>query len=153
MGLQQFILNNIKILNIYPPYLGAGIYLEHYTKDFMEMKVSMKDRWYNRNLFGTHFGGSLYSMCDPFFVFMIMQNLGKGYIVWDKAASINFKKPGKGKVSVTFTLSPEQLQHIKDKVIADGKGNFEFSAQILNQQNEVVAEVTKVIYVKGKQAV
>ena len=73
--------------------------------DFTKIEAQMKMRWYNRNLVGTHFGGSLYSMCDPFYMFILMENLGKGYIVWDKAATIRFKKPG----LTTVTSSPLYL--------------------------------------------
>ena len=150
MGLQQFILRNIKVINGYFPYLGAGISLKSYSPDFKRMEVQLKEKWYNRNLFGTHFGGSLYSMCDPFFVFMIMQNIGQDYIVWDKAAAIEFKKPGKGTVTAVFEISDSDFYNIKSVVALEGKGNFDFATQILNKENEVVAIVKKVIYVRKK---
>jgi len=65
----------------------------------------MRLRWWNANYVGTHYGGSLYSMADPFFMVMLIENLGKDYIVWDKAATIRFKKPGRGKMSAGFRLS------------------------------------------------
>lgn len=54
---------------------------------------------------GTHFGGSLYAMCDPFYMWILMENLGKDFIVWDKAATIRFKKPGTGTVNAEFEIS------------------------------------------------
>ena len=77
-------------LNIWSPYLGAGIKIEYIRKDWKEMKVSMKLRFYNRNIMNTHFGGSLYSMVDPHIMLMLMQLLGEDYIVWDKSAEIDF---------------------------------------------------------------
>jgi len=82
------------LLNIYPPYIGAGIRIRKVAPDFREIVVQMRLRWYNRNYFNTHFGGSLYAMVDPFYCLMLVQVLGKDYIVWDQAATIEFKNPG-----------------------------------------------------------
>jgi hypothetical protein len=82
-------------INFYPPYLGAGVRVTHIADDFRHIEVEMPLRFYNRNYFGTHFGGSLYSMCDPFYVLMLANILGPDYIVWDKAANIRFKSPAK----------------------------------------------------------
>lgn len=140
----------IKLINFYPPYLGAGISIKQINEDFTSISVQMKMRWWNRNLVGTHFGGSLYSMCDPFYMFILIQNLGKNYIVWDKAASIEFKKPGLKTVTATFSISKEEIENIKNKVDIEGKGNFTFNTQVVNEQNETIAQVEKVVYVRKK---
>jgi hypothetical protein len=106
------------LLNIWPPFLGAGIHIRRLAADWKEIDVEMKLRWWNANYVGTHYGGSLYSMADPFFMVMLIENLGNDYIVWDKAASIRFKKPGRGKMTASFRLSEEQIQEIKFAVMA-----------------------------------
>ena len=141
---------DIKKINWYPPYLGAGISVTAVNDNFTRIEVQLKSTWYNKNLFGTHFGGSLYSMCDPFFVFIITQYLGKGYIVWDKAASIQFKKPGTGTVKAVFEIDAETLKKMKTEVDELGKKDYPFTATIKNNADEVVAEVEKVIYVRKK---
>ncbi len=141
---------NIKWISIYAPYLGAGISVTKTNEDFTHIEVAMKMRWYNRNIVGTHFGGSLYSMCDPFYMFILMENLGKDYIVWDKAASIQFKKPGLKKVTATFEISRERIAEIKAYVDANMKGDFTFSTNVVNEQNEIIASVEKVVYVRKK---
>ena len=80
----------IRRVNWYPPYLGMGVRVKSVNDEHTRFVVELRQRWYNRNLFGTHFGGSLYAMADPFYVFIVMMNLGRDYIVWDKAASIEF---------------------------------------------------------------
>ena len=75
-----------RLLNLYPPYLGAGVKITHISEDWRELHVGMSLRWFNRNAVNTHFGGSLYSMIDPHIMLMLMQVLGKEYLVWDKAA-------------------------------------------------------------------
>jgi hypothetical protein len=141
---------NIRKINWYPPYLGAGISIKSVNDDFTKIVVQMKMRWYNRNLVGTHFGGSLYSMCDPFYMFILMEHLGKEYIVWDKSASMQFVRPGLKTVTAAFEISPERIQQIKEEVDANGKGNFLFKTTVLNKENEIVATVEKVVYARKK---
>src|SRR5690348_6576989 len=100
-------------IRFYPPYLGAGVRVTHVSDDFRTVKVEMPLRFYNKNYVGTHFGGSLYSMCDPFLMLMLIQILGKDYIVWDKAATIRFRKPGKGLVKATFEIPAQRVAEIK----------------------------------------
>lgn len=141
----------IKKINWYPPYLAAGIRVKSHSDDFTRFTVQMKQAWYNRNLFGTHFGGSMYSMSDPFFVFILVINLGKEYIVWDKAASIKFLKPGTGTITVDFFISPQKIIEIRHEVAEKGKNTYHFQAEIKNQQQEVVAVVDKEVYVRKKK--
>ncbi len=142
--------NITRYINLYPPYLGAGISLKSFKDDCTKFEVQLKKKWYNNNAVGTHFGGSLYSMCDPFYMFILMENLGKDYIVWDKAAAIQFKKPGVGTVTAIFEIPKEEISRIKAEVDEKGKGDFTFHTQILNEGQAVVAEVEKVIYVRKK---
>lgn len=140
-----------KLISYYPAYLGAGISIKEFNKDFTKVTAQLKMHWYNKNAVGTHFGGSLYSMCDPFYMFILMEHLGKDYIVWDKAASIVFKKPGTKTVTATFEIPLDRIAEIKKEVDTVGKGNFTFNTIIVNENNETVAEVEKVVYVRYKK--
>ncbi len=141
----------IKLINFYPPYLGAGIRLKETNGDLTRFRVEMKLRWYNKNLIGVHFGGSLYAMCDPFFMFILLINLGTDYIVWDKTASIDFVKPGKGKVSAVFELSHEQIAEIRQRVEQEGKSVVELPCEVKNEAGETVARLVKGVYVRKKE--
>lgn len=140
----------IKRINWYPPYFFSGIKIIEYAEDFTSFKVRLKLTWYNRNLLGTAFGGSLYAMCDPFFMFILMIYLGKEYVVWDKTASIDFVKPGKGTVYAEFKLSPEELKAIKDEVDQMGKKVFEFPCEVRDREGRLVAKLSKGVYVRKK---
>ncbi len=142
----------IRKINLYPPYLGAGIRVRSYRDDFTRFEVELRARWYNRNLFGTHFGGSLYAMSDPFFVFIITMNLGKDYIVWDKAAAIEFLKPAKGTILGVFEISGERLEAIRVDVDDLGKNTYHFEADLLDEAGLTVARVRKEVYVRSKAA-
>jgi len=139
-----------RVINIYPPYLGAGVRVMHGHGDDRTIRVEMRLRPWNRNLFGTHFGGSLYSMCDPWFTWLLVRHLGDGYLVWDKAAAIEFLKPGRGRVTATFHVTPEKVEEIRVAADRDGKTEPVLTAEIVGEGGEVVARVTKTLWVKRK---
>jgi len=140
------------LVNLWPPFLGAGIRIKRFQPDWKSIDVEMKLRFWNTNYVGTHFGGSLYSMTDPFYMLMLIENLGRDYIVWDKSASIRFRKPGKGKVVVSFRLSDEQIEGIRQQLRTQEKIEPTFMVEVKDQNGDVVAEVQKVLHVRKKQS-
>jgi len=140
----------IRKINWYPPYLGMGIRVRAYAADFTRFEVELRARWYNRNLFGTHFGGALYAMCDPFYVFIVTMNFGKDYIVWDKAAAIDFLKPAKGTILGVFEIEPDRLGAMRAEVDEAGKKVYTFEADLTDEAGVVVARVHKDVYVRRK---
>src|SRR4051794_26810190 len=94
----------LSLIRFYPPYLGAGIRVRDAAPDLAWIEVEMPLRPWTQNYLGTQFGGSLYSMCDPWFVFMLIERLPSDWVVWDKAATIRFRKPGRGKVRARFEI-------------------------------------------------
>lgn len=141
-----------RILNIYGPYLGAGVRVRYLAKDFREAKVEMKLRWFNRNYVGTHFGGSLFSMIDPFYMLLLMNTLGRDYIVWDASAEIDFVKPGRGVVSAHFMVTDAMLAEIRDKT-ADGEKFLPTDeVHIVDADGELVARARKTLYIRRKPA-
>lgn len=140
----------IRKINMYPPFLGMGVRVKAFRDDFTRFEVELRSRWYNRNLFGTHFGGSLYAMADPFFLFIITMNFGDGYIVWDKSASIDFLKPAKGTILGVFEISNERLEEIRAEVDALGKSTYHFEAELIDEDGIAVARVKKEVYVRSK---
>ncbi len=109
-------------------------------------------RWYNRNYVGTHFGGSLYSMIDPFYMLMVMNVMGPDYVVWDKSASIDFVRPGKGRVFAHFTLSDEQIETIREHTANGEKYLPAWDVEITDEAGECVARARKTLYIRRKPA-
>lgn len=140
------------LLNLYRPLRGAGIRTVSISPDWKEIRVSMKLRWYNKNIVGTHFGGSLYAMTDPFWMLMLMNLLGKDYIVWDKSACIDFLRPGRGKVSAAFTITDEQLQAIRTETRKNGIFLPEFTTSIRDDNEKTIAVIKKIIYVRHQSS-
>ncbi|GAB4250700.1 DUF4442 domain-containing protein [Deferrisoma sp.] len=138
------------LLNLYPPFLGAGIRVRRVSPDYREIDVEMRHRFFNRNYVGTHFGGSLYAMTDPFYMLMLIHNLGPGYVVWDKAAEIEFVKPGRGTVRAEFRLDPDALERIREETRGGRKALPTFTVEVRDGGGNVVARVKKVLYVREK---
>ncbi|PWH11826.1 MAG: tetrameric acyl-CoA thioesterase [Anaerolineae bacterium] len=136
-------------INLYPPFLGAGI--RSRRLDELTIQVQMPLTWWNRNIFGTHFGGSLYAMCDPWFALILLRALGKEYIVWDKAASIQFLKPGRGTVKATFHIPPQQVEQIRQQAEKQAKVEPFFTVDVFDTSGNVIARVEKLLYVRKKQ--
>ena len=138
-------------MNIWPPFLGAGIRVKYIAPDYREIIVSLKLRWYNRNYVGTHFGGSLAAMTDPFYMLMLIHVLGSKYTVWDKTTTIDYLAPGRGTVTAYFTLQDNQIAEIRNKT-ANGDPYFpKFSVDIVNESGEAIARVDKTLYIRMKQ--
>ena len=140
-------------MNFYPPYLGAGVRIQHIAGDFREVRVKMGLGWYNRNYVRTQFGGSLYSMTDPFFMLMVMENLGSDYIVWDKAASIDFIAPGKGPVYADFRIEEALLDEIRQRTAGGDKYLPQLHVDVHDGDGTLVARVHKTLYVRLKPRV
>ncbi len=138
------------MLNIWPPFLFSGISILEISKDFRHAKVRLKKRALTSNYVGTLFGGSLFAMTDPFYMVMILKNLGSDYIVWDKRSEIEYVSPGKATVFAEFNLPDTDLDEIKREVEASGKYLKWFEVDIKTADGTVVAIVKKQIYVRKK---
>jgi acyl-coenzyme A thioesterase PaaI-like protein len=140
-----------RAVNLWPPFLGAGIRVKSVAPDMKSIDVEMKLRWWNANYVGTHFGGSLFAMTDAFYMLMVMANLGRDYIVWDKAASIRYRKPGRGTVRAEFRLTDAQVDEIRENLKTLPKYEPRFMVELRDEQGNVIAEVEKLLHVRKKE--
>ena len=138
-------------MNLWPPYLGAGIRVRRIAGDFREIVVEMPLRLRNRYYFGTHFGGSLYAMTDPFFALMVLHNLPGEYLVWDKAAAIEFLAPGRSRMQARFVLTGDDLERIVRMTAGGDKHLHLFSVDVVDEEGLVVATVEKIVYVRRRR--
>ena len=139
------------MFNLWPPLLGAGIRITHIQEDWKEVDVEMRLRWWNANYVGTHYGGSLYSITDPFFMVMLIEILGRDYIVWDKSAAIRFRRPGRGAVYAKFRVSEEQVAEIRAALLTEGKVEREFVIEVKDGEGVVIAEVRKLLHFRKRE--
>lgn len=140
------------VMNLWPPFLFSGIRVEAIAGDFSHARVSMRLRWYNRNYVNVHFGGSLFAMTDPFWMLLVMRRIGREHRVWDRAAEIEFLKPGRGRVTARFDLSEATLADLVERA-RDGSRVLEwFSVDVVDEAGDVVARVRKQLYVRRKRS-
>lgn len=139
------------IMNLWPPFLAAGIRVRHLAEDWRSARVELRLRPWNRNYVGTHFGGSLFAMTDPFWMILVKEAMGRDYIVWDRAAEIEFVKPGRGTVHAEFRLDDDALARIREATGGGDKHLHWFDTEIADAQGEVVARLRKQVYVRRKQ--
>ena len=138
------------LFNLWPPFLAAGIHVTALAPDFRHARVELRQRPWNRNYVGTHFGGSLFAMTDPFWMFLVLRGLGKDYIVWDKAAEIDFVKPGRGTVHAEFRIDDALLDRLRTET-ADGRKHLHWlPVDVVDAAGDAVARIRKQIYVRRK---
>lgn len=139
-----------RFINLWPPFLASGIRVTRLDEDYRTAEVVLKAHWYNMNYVGVHFGGSLFAMTDACYMVMLLHVMGKGYYVWDRQASIEYLKPGRGTVTARFEITEGRLQDILDQTASGEKYLPQFTVEITDTEGDVVARVVKTIYIRKK---
>lgn len=139
------------LMNFWPPFLGSGISFKVSGQEPLVFDVKLVFRWYNRNYVGTQYGGSLYSMCDPWLMLILLDAIGKDFLVWDKAATVRFLRPGRSTVRAHFEISKSQIEDIRSKATELGKYEPVFTISVFDQDGQEIAQVDKVLWVKPKR--
>lgn len=141
-----------RLMNLWPPFLVNAIRVVSISDDWSEAHVVLRLRPWNRNYVRTQFGGNLFSMTDPFWMLLMLHQLGRNYHVWDKAASIDFVAPGRSDVYARFVLQPTVVEELRARAADGSKVLHWFETDITTASGEVVARVRKQVYVRLKPA-
>ncbi|MDP8940662.1 MAG: DUF4442 domain-containing protein [Actinomycetota bacterium] len=136
--------------NLFPAYLATGARIIGMSDDLREVSLKLPLNWRTRNYVGTIFGGSMYAAVDPVYMIMLMKNLGPEYVVWDKAAKIHFKKPGRETLYARFALDAEEIAYIETMLDASSCVELEYLADLTDESGEVHASVEKTFYIRRK---
>jgi Domain of unknown function (DUF4442) len=139
------------LFNLFPAYRGTGGKVTYIAADWREVRMELPLSLRTRNYVGTIFGGSLYGSVDPFYMIMLIKILGPGYIVWDKAASIRFRRPGRERLYATFLITDDDLREILDALDTAPSVDRIFHIDLKSADGTVHAAVDKTIYVKRKE--
>ena len=140
-----------RFFNLWPPFLFAGIRVQEIAPDWRYARVRLKLGRFNRNYVGTHFGGNLFSMTDPFWMILVMRCLGRDYIVWDKAGTIDFVAPGREDVYAEFRVDDAVLDELRAATAGGEKYLRWFDVDVKTAAGEVIARVRKQLYVRRKK--
>lgn len=138
--------------NWFPAYRGTGARVDYISGDWLEMRIRLPLSWRTRNYVGTIFGGSLYGSIDPMYMLMLIRTLGSEYIVWDKAATIRFRRPGRSTLYASFRLATESLEEIREAARREGRIDRTFEVELVDAAGEVHATATKVVHIRWKGA-
>lgn len=138
--------------NFFPALRGTGARITYIADDFREVRVEVPLNWRTRNYVGTIYGGSMYGAVDPFYMVMLIRNLGPDYVVWDKAATIRFKKPGRGTLFARFLLTEEELDAIKAALQDQRAVERTYQIELTDAAGTVHATVEKLIHIARKNA-
>ena len=136
--------------HIHPAYHGTRGRVTYISADWSKLKLEIPHNWRTRNYVGTIFGGSMYAAVDPMFMIMLIQRLGPEYVVWDKAATIQFKKPGKCKLHACFEITDEEVMLIKQELKSTPSLDRVYQVEITDLKGGVYAKVDKTIYIRKK---
>ncbi len=137
-------------MNLWPPFWGMRIHILSISDDWRHIRMRMKLSLRNKNYVGTHFGGGLFAMVDPFYMLMLSNILGRDYLVWDKSAQIEFITPGRGTVFADFSLDDAAIGEIKVRTADGDKFEPTYLVEIVDAQGKLVARVKKTLYIRRK---
>ena len=136
--------------NFFPAFRGTGARVTYISGDFREVHVKLPLSWRTRNYVGTIFGGSLYGAVDPHYMIMLIKILGPGYVVWDKAATIRFRKPGRSTLFARFLIPDEEIAEIRRRLETEPSIDRVYKVDLTDADGVVHAAVEKTIYVRKK---
>ncbi len=139
-------------MNLWPPFLCNGIRVLDIGDDWRSARVVLRLRRWNRNYVGTHFGGNLFAMTDPFWMLLVLHSLGRDYLVWDQAGEITFVAPGRSDVHAHFVLHDDVLDELREAAAGGDKVLRWFDVDVTTAEGEVVARVRKQLYVRLKKS-
>jgi acyl-coenzyme A thioesterase PaaI-like protein len=132
-------------------YRGTGGRLKYIAEDWSEVKLEIPFSWRTRNYVGTIFGGSIYAAVDPIYMLMLIHRLGPEFIVWDKAATIQFKKPGRETLHARFVISNEELAAIRSALDTQRSVDRNYLVELVDASGAVCAQVEKIIYIRRRE--
>ena len=139
--------------NWFPAFRGTGGRLTYVADDWKEVRLVVPLSWRTRNYVGTIYGGSMYGAIDPVYMIMLIKILGPGYEVWDKAATIRFRRPGRTTLSAVFRVGDDALAAIRAAVARDGKAEHTFTVDLTDAQGEIHATCEKLLSVRARKPV
>lgn len=136
--------------NWFPAYRGTGARITYIAHDFREIRIRLPLGLRTRNYVGTIFGGSMYGAVDPIYMVMLIRNLGPEYVVWDKAASIRFRRPGRTTLHARFVIDGAELESIREALSHSPTLDRTYSVDLTDAEGTVHATVEKVIHIRRK---
>ncbi|XXQ69215.1 DUF4442 domain-containing protein [Neisseriaceae bacterium B1] len=138
-------------LNWWSPLFFMGIQITYLSNDYTHCRARLRN-WFNtKNTHGSQFGGSLFAMTDPIYAMMCNCLFGDRHYVWDKAASIEFVKPGRGEVYLDCQISHEKIEEILAHTATGEKHFPEFTVRVFDANDDTIAIAQRILYIRLKK--
>jgi acyl-coenzyme A thioesterase PaaI-like protein len=134
-------------INFYPAYFGSGGKVKHIARDWREVRMELPYSWRTKGSSGALFGGSIYAAIDPFYAMMVAKNVGAEYVVWDKAAKIRYRRPGREKLHARFVLEDGEVEKILEGLRGRKSVDRVYTVELADEKGEVHAVIEKTVYV------
>lgn len=138
--------------NFFPAYRGTGARVVYIADDYREIKIKIPLSRRTRNYVGTIYGGSMYGGIDPIYMLMLIKNLGRDYTVWDKAARIRFKKPGKETLFAEFFLTANELGEIREILKNQKSVDRIYTVELKDKNGTIHCLIEKTLYIANAEA-
>ncbi len=138
--------------NLYPAFRGTGAKVIYIAEDRRTIRIALPLNWRTRNIFGTLFGGAMYAATDPLYAILIKVGLGPGYIVWDKAGTIRYRKPGRSTLYAECSVSEGELADLRQRLEVEASVDLDYEIPLTDAGGVVHAVVMKTIFVARKEA-
>lgn len=138
--------------NRFSAFRRTGGRLVYIAADWREVRVKLPFNWKTRNYVGTMFGGSLYAATDGIYMVMLIKQLGHGYVVWDKGASIRFRKPCRTTVYATFAIAEQDIDAIRAQLATEPKLDRQYLVDWAGGDGTVYASVETTIHIRRKES-
>lgn len=138
--------------NLYPAFWGTGAKVDYIAEDLRSIRIRLPLNFRTRNIYGTLFGGAMYAATDPLYAILVKVGLGPGYIVWDKAGSIRYRKPGRSTLYADCSISDAELESLRERLKSEGSVDLDYEMELRDAAGVVHAVVQKTIYVARKDS-
>lgn len=137
--------------NFFPAYRGTGARVIYIAGDYRRIRVKIPLSWRTRNYVGTIYGGSMYAGIDPIYMLMLIKILGRQYVVWDKAAKIRFKRPGREALFADFLITPDEIDEIRKRLATEKSVDRVYKVELVDKNGKVHAIIEKTLYITKRR--
>ena len=141
------------VFNFFPAFWSTGAKVTYLAADYKEVHLKLPLSWRTRNYVGTIFGGSMFASTDVLYFLLVLKNIGNDHIIWDKASSIRFKKPGKGILYAKAVISDEEIETIKKELQNTDKIVRDYHLDLIDEAGDVCASIEKTIHIRNKKII
>jgi len=93
----------------------------------------------------------MYGAVDPIYMVMLIQLLGPEYVVWDKDATVHFKRPGRSTLYACLMLEAQEIDAIKVELTQCSSLERTYQVNLIDSEGMIRASITKTIFIRRKE--